>query len=74
MKNLEIKNKGNQMILKLNRKSFDEGYLMALIKRLQVEEFAQKADFDPEILSIAEKINQDWWDKNGDEFLKEVSI
>jgi len=42
------------------------------VKRLQVEELAQKSDFDSNILSVAEQINQDWWDKNGKKFLKGV--
>lgn len=72
MKNLVIENKGDQMVLKINKKGFDENYLISLLKRLQVEELAQKSDFDPDILSIAEQINQDWWDKNEDRFLKGV--
>ncbi len=72
MKNLVIENKGNQIILKINKKGFDENYLISLVKRLQVEELAQKSDFDSNILSVAEQINQDWWDKNGKKFLKGV--
>lgn len=72
MKNLEIENKGGQMILKLNREAFDESYLISLVNRLQVEELAQKSEFNPDILSIAEQIKQDWWESNGEQFLKEV--
>lgn len=72
MKNLVVENKGNQMILKINKKGFDENYLIALLKRLQVEELAKKSNFDSEILNTAEQINQDWWDKHGEEFLKGV--
>ncbi len=72
MKNLVIENKGNQMVLKINKKGFDEKYLISLLKRLQVEELAQKSGFTPDILSIAEQINQDWWDKNEDKFLEGV--
>ena len=72
MKNLTIENKGNQMIVKLNRKGFDEDYLTSLVKRLQIEELAQKSEFDPEILNIAEQINQDWWENNADNFLEGI--
>lgn len=72
MKNIEIENKGSLMILKLNKKAFDESYLISLVNRLRVEELAQKSKFTPDILSIAEQINQDWWDSNGEQFLKEV--
>lgn len=72
MKNLVIENDGNQIILKINKKGFDEHYLISLLKRLQVEELAQKSGYDHDILSIAEQINQEWWDKNRDDFLKGV--
>ena len=72
MENLVIENKGNQMILKINKKGFDENYLISLVKRLQIEELAQKSDFKSDILAIAEQINQDWWDKNREEFLKGI--
>lgn len=72
MKNLVIQNKGSQMILKLNKKGFDDNYLISLVKRLQVEELAQKSGFTPDILDIAELINQEWWDNNGEQFLKGI--
>jgi len=72
MENLEIENIGDQMILKLNKKGFDKNYLIALVKRLQMESLAKKSGFDAEILNIAEEINQDWWSENGKAFLKDV--
>ena len=72
MENLVIENKGNQMILKLNKKGFDDDYLISLVKRLQIENLAQKSRFTSDIWSIAEQINQDWWNNNGDKFLKGV--
>jgi hypothetical protein len=73
MKNLVIENKGNQMILKINKKGFDENYLISLVKRLQIEELAKKSDFKSDILSIAEQINQDWWNENRKNFLKGIN-
>lgn len=72
MKNLVIENKGNHVILKINKKGFDENYLISLLKRLHVEELAQKSEYNSDILSVAEQINQDWWEKNGENFLKGV--
>jgi len=72
MDNLVIENKGDQMVLKLNKKGFDENYLIALVNRLQIESLAQKSGFNSSILNISEEINQDWWNENGEEFLKEV--
>jgi len=72
MDNLVIENKGDQMVLKLNKKGFDDNYLISLVKRLQLESLAQKSGFNSSILSVAEQINQDWWDENGEKFLNEV--
>lgn len=72
MENLIIENKGDQIILKLNKKGFDENYLISLVKRLQVENLAEKSKFKTDILTIAEQINKDWWEVNGESFLKDV--
>ena len=60
------------MILRLNKKGFDENYLIALVKRLQIESLAQKSGYGSSIMNIAEDINQKWWNENGDEFLEGV--
>lgn len=72
MENLIIETNGDQMILKLNKKGFDSNYLISLVNRLQIENLAQKSGFNSGILSIAEQINQEWWNQNGDNFLKDV--
>ncbi len=72
MKNVVFETSENQMVLKINRKGFDERYLFSLLKRLQIEELAQKSDFDPSIENIADQIKQEWWDRNGEDFLKGV--
>ena len=72
MENLVIENKGDEMILKLNKKGFDEDYLISLVKRLQMESLAQKSGFNSSILTVAEQINQDWWNENGENFLTDV--
>jgi hypothetical protein len=73
MKNLVIENKGDQVVLKINKKGFDGNYLISLLKRLQVEELAYKSDYNADVLSIAEQINQEWWNRNGENFLKGVA-
>lgn len=60
------------MILKLNKKGFDDRYLISLVKRLQIESLAQKSKFTSDILTIAEQINQDWWSSNEEKFLKGI--
>lgn len=61
------------MILKINKKVFDKNSLILFVKRLQIENLAQKSEFRSDILSIAEQINQDWWNKNGEVFLKGIT-
>ena len=73
MDNLIIENKGDQMVLRLNKKGFDENYLIELVKRLQIESLAQKSGFNSSILNISEEINRDWWNENGEEFLKDIN-
>ncbi|MCF8371979.1 MAG: hypothetical protein K9H64_10175 [Bacteroidales bacterium] len=73
MKNLIIENKRNQMVLKFNKKGFDNDYLISLVKRIEIEELAQKSGFTTDILNIAEQINQEWWDNNANGFLSGVN-
>jgi len=72
MNNLIIENKKDKVILRLNKKGFDEGYLISLVKRLQVEELAKKSEFSSDVLMLAEEINQEWWVKNSGDFLSEI--
>ena len=37
-----------------------------------MESLAQKSGFNSSIMSVAEQINQDWWNENGAEFLDKV--
>ena len=72
MKNLVIENKGDQMILKINKKSYDESYLISLVNRLEIEALAHKSEFSAHILSLAQQINKDWWENNSEKFLKGI--
>ncbi len=72
MESLIIENQGEQIVLKLSKKVFSESYLLSLVKRLEIENLAQKSDFNSSIMGIAEEINQDWWDKQGESFLKGI--
>ena len=72
MENVIIENKGEQMVLTLNKSGFDENYLISLVKRLQLEGLAQNSGFSSDIQTIAEQIDQQWWDVNGEKFLEKV--
>jgi hypothetical protein len=72
MNGLSIETIGREMVIRLNKDSFSDIYLLSLIRRLTLEELAKKADFDEKVLEIAEEIDQQWWTQNGEEFLKDV--
>jgi hypothetical protein len=46
--------------------------LISLVKRLQIEELAQKSGLTSGLLDVAEQIDHEWWDKNGKEFLEGI--
>lgn len=69
---LSIQNNGNEMFIRIDRSGFDESYLVSLVKRLELEVKSKEADISPEISKIANKIDADWWKKNGNAFLKDV--
>ena len=60
------------MVIRLNRKGFDSGYLLSLVRRLRLESLAEEANFDESVLEIAKEIDQKWWNENAAEFLKDV--
>jgi len=70
MENLIIEDDENKIILKLNKNQFDPNYLITLIKRLRLEELAQKSDFNGDLLAVATQINTEWWNENGKDFLE----
>jgi len=72
MESTVIQNRKDQMILTLKKKGFDDAYLISLVKRLQIEELAQKSGFKSDIIGLADQINQEWWSQQGDQFLKGV--
>ncbi len=72
MKNFEVENAKNELILKFSKQFFVNRFLYNLVKRIQMEEIAQKSEFDPAVLDLANEINQSWWEKNGTDFLKDV--
>jgi hypothetical protein len=69
---INIQNKDNEILIRLNRNSFDETYLISLVKRLNLEATVKEAQIDTKVLEIADEIDTEWWSKNCDEFLQDV--
>lgn len=72
MQNIQIENKKNKIILTINKKEMDQDYLIRLIKRLETEDLVYKSGMNEQSLQIAEDIKQDWWNKNKNDFLKDI--
>ncbi|WP_255297541.1 hypothetical protein [Anaerophaga thermohalophila] len=70
MQNIQIEDKKNSLILTINKKGLDKDYLIRLVKRLQTEDLIYKSGINEDILDIAEDVNNDWWNKNKEDFLK----
>ncbi len=72
MENLSVQTQGDEMVIRLNKLSFDKDYLLSMVKRLYVEQLAYKAEISDSIEDIASEINADWWEANGKAFLQDV--
>ena len=72
MQNIQIEDKKNRLVLTINKKGLDKDYLIRLVKRLQTEDLIYKSRINEDILDIAEDVNNDWWNKNKENFLKEI--
>ncbi|MFB0908548.1 MAG: hypothetical protein ACI9V1_003658 [Spirosomataceae bacterium] len=70
MNSLTIESKGDEMLIRFNRSTFDKGYLLSLIKRLEIESTVQSAEFSTDIMKIADDIENNWWEKNKAKFFE----
>jgi hypothetical protein len=61
-----------EWILHIPKNNLSEDWLLQLIKRIELENLLQKANFSTEILALSEKIQENWWEKNRVAFLNDV--
>jgi hypothetical protein len=52
-----------EWILHIPKNNLSEDWLLQLIKRIELENLLQKANFSTEILALSEKIQENWWEK-----------
>lgn len=71
MNAINIQNQPDRYIISIDKKGVSQEFMLALLERLQVEQLAQKVDFDKSILTLGEEINANWWHQNKDRFIKE---
>lgn len=72
MNALTIQNSGNEMLIRFNKDTFDKGYLMNLVKKLELEAKIHISKVSPKIMEIANEIDEKWWEENQSTFLKDV--
>ena len=61
-----------EWILHIRKNNLSEDWLLQLIKRIELENLLQKANFSTEILALSEKIQENWWERNRVAFLNDV--
>ena len=72
MEAFNIQSKNKELIIRMDTSEIPTEILLKVIERLRAEYFAQKGNIDDNISLLAEEIDQNWWKKNGDEFLNDV--
>lgn len=61
-----------EWILHIPKNNLSEDWLLQLIKRIELENLLQKANFSTEIFALSEKIQENWWERNRVAFLNDV--
>lgn len=71
MNAINIQNQPDRYVISIDKKAVSPEFMLELLERLQVEQLAQKVDFDDSILALGEEINANWWLQNKHRFIKE---
>jgi len=74
MEAIILENLDTEYLVRLQKDSFSEDFLINLIKRLKIEALAQEADFDESVLEIGDEIKEEWWQMNKNLFLKGINL
>ncbi len=72
MEAFNIQSKNKELIIRMDTSEIPTEILLKVIERLRAEYIAQKGNIDENISLLAEEFDQNWWKKNGDEFLNDV--
>lgn len=71
MNAINIQNQSDRYVISIDKKAVSQEFMLELLERLQLEQLAQKVDFDDSILALGEEINAGWWQQNKHRFIKE---
>ncbi len=73
MARISIKSTQDEYLIRIDKTLVDKTYVHELLDLLQVEELAQRVDFDNSIIDLGEEIKTDWWEKNKARFVGDAS-
>jgi hypothetical protein len=71
MNAISIQNQPDRYVISIDKKAVSPEFMLELLERLQLEQLAQKVDFDDSILTLGEEVNATWWQQNKHRFIKE---
>lgn len=71
MNAINIQNQPDRYVISIDKNSVSSEFMIDLLERLQLEQLAQKIDFDDSILDIGQEINATWWQQNKQRFIGE---
>lgn len=72
MKQFNVQSNDKEVVVRFDKSEINTEAMLKILKRLQVEYLAQKADFKDNLLDIATEIDNQWWEANNQNFLKNV--
>lgn len=73
MENFSIQSVGNQAVIKVDLSFMNIESLNRIFERLRTEQLIQKANFSDEINEIGPELKRTWWQKNRNQYLKDVA-
>ena len=73
MARINIESTQDEYLIRIDKTLVDKTYVHQLLNLLQVEELAQRVDFDDSIIDLGEEIKTDWWKKNKARFISDAS-
>lgn len=71
MNAINIQNQPDRYVISIDKNAVSSDFMIDLLERLQLEQLAQKIDFDDSILELGKEINANWWQQNKQRFTGE---
>lgn len=71
MNAINIQNQPDRYVISIEKNAVSSDFMIDLLERLQLEQLAQKIDFDDSILELGKEINANWWQQNKQRFIGE---